>query len=275
MDELGNVASYLSTAEQVLPIVIDRLAHGTDLREIVAAAALANARTFGGEDYVGFHAFMALMPAYEMSKDSHSDRKALPVLKVLYRSTNQIQTKGGRSSEVLHPIDALPLPTGLSGRDALVDAARHAQVDRAEGLFAGIAAHSATDAFNDLQALVQREHGPFGAAVRDPDRGRKNMDLFRDSVLKEVIPAVQSDYREAKLTPRERAILDYAVKLTKNPTATGRCDLESLRQHGLSDVELVDAVHCIGYFNFINRVLDGLGVDPESSMRYGKLSATA
>ena len=86
---------------------------------------------------------------------------------------------------------------------------------------------------------------------------------------------MQSDYRQTDLTSRERAILDYAVKLTKNPTTVVRNDLESLRQYGLSDVELVDAVHCIGYFNFINRVLDGLGVDPESSMRYGKLSATA
>jgi alkylhydroperoxidase family enzyme len=43
-----------------------------------------------------------------------------------------------------------------------------------------------------------------------------------------------------------------------------------LRGHGLDDGQLVDAVHCISYFNFINRVLDGLGVDPEPSMRYGK-----
>ena len=34
--------------------------------------------------------------------------------------------------------------------------------------------------------------------------------------------------------------------------------------------QLVDAVHCVSYFNFINRVLDGLGVDPEPAMRYGK-----
>ncbi|MBL8822598.1 MAG: peroxidase [Planctomycetia bacterium] len=81
---------------------------------------------------------------------------------------------------------------------------------------------------------------------------------------------MQSDYRKADLTDRERAILDYAVKLTKNPTETGRNDLESLRQLGLSDVELVDAVHCIGYFNFINRVLDGLGVDPEPTMRMAR-----
>ncbi|MFN4258011.1 MAG: hypothetical protein ACK4RK_01850 [Gemmataceae bacterium] len=46
--------------------------------------------------------------------------------------------------------------------------------------------------------------------------------------------------------------------------------LDALRAHGFTDEQLVDAVHCIGYFNFINRVLDGLGVDPEPSMRYGK-----
>jgi len=47
-------------------------------------------------------------------------------------------------------------------------------------------------------------------------------------------------------------------------------DLEALRGHDLTDEQIVDAVHCISYFNFINRVLDGLGVDPEASMRYGK-----
>jgi alkylhydroperoxidase family enzyme len=47
-------------------------------------------------------------------------------------------------------------------------------------------------------------------------------------------------------------------------------DLDALRGHGLTDEQLVDAVHCIGYFNFINRVLDGLGVDPEPAMRYGR-----
>jgi alkylhydroperoxidase family enzyme len=46
--------------------------------------------------------------------------------------------------------------------------------------------------------------------------------------------------------------------------------LDALRGHGFTDEQLVDAVHCIGYFNFINRVLDGLGVDPEPAMRYGK-----
>src|ERR1700757_2397366 len=82
--------------------------------------------------------------------------------------------------------------------------------------------------------------------------------------------AVQVDYRSARLTVREIALLDFAVKLTKFPSGIQRHDLDALRVHGFTDEQLVDAVHCISYFNFINRVLDGLGVDPEPAMRYGK-----
>ena len=82
--------------------------------------------------------------------------------------------------------------------------------------------------------------------------------------------AVQEDYRSAGLTPRELALLDFAVKLTKSPSDVRKDDLDALRPHGFTDEQLVDAVHCVSYFNFINRVLDGLGVDPEATMRYGK-----
>ena len=81
--------------------------------------------------------------------------------------------------------------------------------------------------------------------------------------------AVQDNYHSAGLTPKEVALLDFAVKLTKQPCDVLRADLDTLRRGGFNDEQLVDAVHCISYFNFINRVLDGLGVDPEPSMRYG------
>ena len=68
----------VNTAEQMLPLVVERLAHGAEMRDIVAAAALANARTFGGEDYIGFHAFMALAPAFAMTKEVPAERRALP-----------------------------------------------------------------------------------------------------------------------------------------------------------------------------------------------------
>jgi uncharacterized peroxidase-related enzyme len=82
--------------------------------------------------------------------------------------------------------------------------------------------------------------------------------------------AVQADYRSAGLTSRELALLDFAVALTRAPSQLRKDNLDVLRGHGLSDDQIVDAVHCISYFNFINRVLDGLGVDPEPSMRYPK-----
>jgi uncharacterized peroxidase-related enzyme len=82
--------------------------------------------------------------------------------------------------------------------------------------------------------------------------------------------AVQDDFRSAGLTAREVGLLDFATKLTEHPSAVRREDLDALRGHGFTDEQLVDAVHCISYFNFINRVLGGLGVDPEPSMRYGK-----
>src|SRR5882724_2307928 len=41
--------------EKIIPGAVDKLKSGTDLKKLVAAAALANARAFGGEDYVGFH----------------------------------------------------------------------------------------------------------------------------------------------------------------------------------------------------------------------------
>lgn len=84
--------------------------------------------------------------------------------------------------------------------------------------------------------------------------------------------AVQDDYRSAGLSAREVGLLDFAVKLTKEPSGVLRGDLDALRVHGFTDEQLVDAVHCISYFNFINRVLDGLGVDPEPAMHYGKES---
>ncbi len=46
--------------ERLQPFLADRLRSGTSLKTLVAGAALANARTFGGEDYIGFHTFMAL-----------------------------------------------------------------------------------------------------------------------------------------------------------------------------------------------------------------------
>src|SRR5262245_30909440 len=99
-------------AEKIVPAMIARIKEGTELKTLTAAAALANARTFGGHDYIGFHTFMALAPAYHMSQRLPADHRPLPVFKVLYRNTGRIQDFGGVKQEVLHPVEAGELPAG-------------------------------------------------------------------------------------------------------------------------------------------------------------------
>ena len=51
-----------TSVRNLVPVLVEKLRAGTELKDLVAAASLANARTFGGEDYVGFHTLMALAP---------------------------------------------------------------------------------------------------------------------------------------------------------------------------------------------------------------------
>jgi hypothetical protein len=144
-------------ANKLLPILVDKLKSGTGLDALVAAAALANARTFGGQDYTGFHAFMALVPAYQMSRELPEDRQALPVLKVLHRNTRRMQEQGGRTKEVLHPVAEAELPKDRPGGELLRDATRRADFDAAERTFAALAHGPIGEAYNHLQFSIQDE----------------------------------------------------------------------------------------------------------------------
>lgn len=61
-------------------------------------------------------------------------------------------------------------------------------------------------------------------------------------------------------------MLDYVTKLTLTPGRMTVADVETLRQHGFDDRAIVDIVQVAAYFNYINRVADGLGVDLEPDM---------
>lgn len=61
----------------------------------------------------------------------------------------------------------------------------------------------------------------------------------------------------------DRALCDYAVKLTLTPGAMNEADVETLRDYGFDDAAITVAVQVIGYFNYINRVADALEVDDE------------
>jgi hypothetical protein len=141
--------------DKLLAALATKLKSGTDLRRLVAAGALANARTFGGEDYVGFHTMMALAPSLHMARELPESMQPLPVFKVLYRNTNRIQEKGGRKEEVLHAVKTAQLAEGRAGAESVRDAVHRQSVDEAERLFAKLAQAGAGDALNDLLHTVQ------------------------------------------------------------------------------------------------------------------------
>lgn len=75
-----------------------------------------------------------------------------------------------------------------------------------------------------------------------------------------------ADYTAAALSPADRALCDYAVKLTLSPSAMGPADIDRLRSLGFSDRAINDAVQVVAFFNYINRIAEGLGVDLEPEM---------
>lgn len=75
--------------------------------------------------------------------------------------------------------------------------------------------------------------------------------------------ALGRDYREAGLDPADRTMLDYAAKLTRQPGAMEPSDVEALRSAGFSDRAILDINQVTGYYAYVNRLADGLGVELE------------
>ena len=69
------------------------------------------------------------------------------------------------------------------------------------------------------------------------------------------------------MNPRQKALCRFAEMVTRTPGALSARHLDPLRQQGLSDCDILDAVEVIAYFNYINRIADALGIDPEPEMQ--------
>lgn len=67
-----------------------------------------------------------------------------------------------------------------------------------------------------------------------------------------------------QLPQRLQALCGYAIKLTRTPQKMTESDLGPLRACGLTDRDIVDLNQVAAYFNYVNRVADGLGVDLEA-----------
>jgi hypothetical protein len=141
--------------EKLLPLVVAKLKAGTDLKTLVTSAALANARAFGGQDYTGYHTFMALGPAYQMSAELPAERQALPVLKVLYRNSSRIQAQDAHHHDTMHPVQAADSVDPRRSGEQLREAMRAVDWEAAESRFAARVKESPDEAYNDLQFIVR------------------------------------------------------------------------------------------------------------------------
>jgi uncharacterized peroxidase-related enzyme len=72
--------------------------------------------------------------------------------------------------------------------------------------------------------------------------------------------AILQDYTQAGLSARERALLDYAWKLSRSPGEMTEADLASLRAHGWTEAQTVATVHVTAFFAYMNRVAEAFGL---------------
>jgi len=143
-------------ADKLLPIAVAKLKSGEEtLHSLMRAAALANARSFGGRDYIGMHTLMAMKPAFLMAAQTSGDRAPLVVLKILHRNTRQMHSADCKG-EVMHAIS----PTnGATGSTAMMinKAIQSHDRQKAEEALAMAAAVSPEQAFNDLLETVEED----------------------------------------------------------------------------------------------------------------------
>ena len=92
-------------------------------------------------------------------------------------------------------------------------------------------------------------------------------DLNEDEEADRVVHLVAADWRQAPLVEADRTLCLYAEKLTLTPKQMNEADIDALRRQGFDDRAIHDASQIIGYFNYINRVADGLDVAQEDFVR--------
>ncbi len=92
-----------------------------------------------------------------------------------------------------------------------------------------------------------------GAAVRQ---------LSGDPVLGE---QMVMNYRVADLTEKQKAMLDFAIKLTETPAKIEEADRQALRDAGFSDRDIWDIASVVGFFNMSNRVAAATDMQPNAA----------
>ncbi len=79
----------------------------------------------------------------------------------------------------------------------------------------------------------------------------------------DLVDTLKEDHTQAKVSPQDRAMLDFVQQVTVAPSTVRQEDIDRLRAAGFTDGAIVDIVYVTAWFNFIDRVADALGVEPD------------
>lgn len=110
-----------------------------------------------------------------------------------------------------------------------------------------------------IAIVVSRENG---CDYCDQHHGQALLAYWKDE---DRLARLRRDPREAELDARTLAILDHAVALTRDPAGITEADVDALRGHGLEDDQILDLTMITAYFNFVNRIASGLGVESDEA----------
>lgn len=114
--------------------------------------------------------------------------------------------------------------------------------------------------------LTRAQREMIAVVVSVANRCRYCVDHHREALARYVrdtatLDAIESDHETAQIPPATGALLAYAQRLTRKPESIGPEDIHALRAAGLADEEILHANLIAAYFNFVNRIALGLGVD--------------
>ncbi|MGI9508241.1 MAG: carboxymuconolactone decarboxylase family protein [Geminicoccaceae bacterium] len=87
-----------------------------------------------------------------------------------------------------------------------------------------------------------------------------------DELADRIEAALKENVPEQAFDGAELAMLGYARKLTQRPGAMAASDLDAMRRHGVDDGQILEVNQIVGYFNYVNRLLNGLGVTLEGDI---------
>jgi uncharacterized peroxidase-related enzyme len=82
-----------------------------------------------------------------------------------------------------------------------------------------------------------------------------------------LVKHLKTDPAKAPLGPQDKAMIDFSLKLTREPSSVSEKDIRGLGQAGFTEEQVVDIVLVTCLFNFMDRLADGLGVELSEEMQ--------